>query len=79
MTKPTAVRSGSQRSTTTRFMRSRSLKMPRKLVAVKNEDGSDMELRHFPGYFGHGVMLFNSEELTLMYNVADTGHMHPPR
>ena len=49
------------------------------LVSVKNQDGADVEIGHFPGYFGYGVMLFDAEELTLMYDVADTGHIHPPR
>jgi hypothetical protein len=37
-----------------------------------------VELGHFPGYFGYGVMLFNAEEFTLMYDVADTGHIPLP-
>ena len=49
------------------------------LVAVKNQDGSDVEIRHFPGNFRYGMMLFDAEELTLTHDVADTGHTHPPR
>ncbi len=52
--------------------------MPRRLVSVKNEDGADVELGHFTGYFGYGVMLFDAEEFTLMYDVADTGHIPLP-
>jgi hypothetical protein len=31
------------------------------LGPVKDQDGSDVEIRHFPGYFRYGLMLFDAE------------------
>ena len=49
------------------------------LVAIEDQDGADVEVRHPAGHFRHGLMLFDGEELTLMYDIADPGHTHPPR
>ena len=55
-------------------MRSRSLNTPRKLLPVEDQDCSDMEIRHTPGHFGHGIPLLYEEKLTVVDNVSDSGH-----
>ena len=79
ITRPTAVRSGIAAFHHDALHEVALAEDAAQLVAVKDQDGSDVEVRHFPGHFRHGIMLFDAEEFTLTHDVADTGHTHPPR
>ena len=60
-------------------MRSRSLKTPAQLFPIKNQDRSDMEVRHLPGHFGYSVPLFDVEKFTVFDDVSHSGHGTPLR
>src|SRR5215813_417787 len=38
-----------------------------------------MDIRHFPGNFSHGLILFDVEKIAISQNIADSGHIHPSR
>jgi len=52
---------------------------PAQLDAIEYEDGTYMEIGHLTGHLRYYLMLFDGEELSLMHDIADPGHTHPPR